>query len=412
MYRLRLFLFALLWLPLSAFAGDNWQFSGFGSLSMARLSDDNLTFLDYDNKKWRYEGDTVLGLQLTGNLMDRLSLTAQVVSRGYDEYDPDSFEPQLEWLFLAYQLDSQWRVRLGRMRTPHYMYSETIDVGYTYIWARPPIDVYATIMSPFSHFDGADIQYLTTFNDMELDIRLFGGHINKTRPTGEIEIEPMIGTDLRLQKGNYGLHYSLMYDRINVYRDYGEAFTTALDQIITFAPEFQAVKDGTFAKQNWYVYQALGLTWNGNRLSLNSEIFDIRNTDNGYTNDAHGGYLSAHTNLGSFTPYVVSGYFLNDFNPNALNVSENSLEQTPVGIPGLEAFDQLRVLTRDHIIRSNFGQRTWTLGVRYDAFSNVALKAEWQRFDFTAGNSGQFTRTNNEAPGHIRLVTFIIDVVF
>ena len=131
MYRLRLFLFALLWLPLSAFAGDNWQFSGFGSLSMARLSDDNLTFLDYDNKKWRYEGDTVLGLQLTGNLMDRLSLTAQVVSRGYDEYDPDSFEPQLEWLFLAYQLDSQWRVRLGRMRTPHYMYSETIDVGYT-----------------------------------------------------------------------------------------------------------------------------------------------------------------------------------------------------------------------------------------------------------------------------------------
>ena len=410
---------------MSAWANENWRLSGFSSIAMGRLGHSDLSYHGYDNKKWRFDGDSVLGLQLSGSLTDRLTITTQVVSRSYNHLHRNAFDPELDWLFLAYQIDSNWRLRLGRMRTPHYLYSETVDVGYSYIWARPPMDVYSIILSPFHSFDGIDVGYLTNLEDTAIDVQLFAGRIRRQNNELNIKVEPMIGGNLRLDINDFTLRYGLVFNRTNVSMDYeflfaslggsqnySELYDAALNAAIALDPSFQTIKDGFSAHQAMYRYQALGGIWRGPYVTLSSELFHIKNTDSGYTNNSHGWYLSAHGEVGPFTPYLVKGYFNNDLNTDAVDVIETSFQQVPLGQPGLETFDQFRLITYYPLKLSNYGQSTWTLGVRYDAFKNVALKAEWQRIDFAAGGSGQITQKTLNPGSHTTLTTFVIDVVF
>ena len=116
----------------TAWADDAWRLSGFASLGAGKIQDDELSYLGYDDE-WSYKGDSVLGLQLSGDIAERLSFNIQALARGVN-FEGDEFKPELEWMFLRYQLNSNWRLRAGRMRTPHYLYSETLDVGYSYVW--------------------------------------------------------------------------------------------------------------------------------------------------------------------------------------------------------------------------------------------------------------------------------------
>jgi len=415
MFRFRcLAFFSLLWpiLTTAGMSSEDWQVSGFTSLGLGRMQEPGLEFLGYDNEKWRAKGDSVLGLQLNADMAERLSMTLQVVSRGYNQDDTNSFEPELDWLFLSYHLNSAWRIRIGRMRTPHYLYSETVDVGYSYVWARPPIDVYSTILSTFSYFDGADIRYLTHSNNVDIDLQLFSGYMKRSRDNLEIKVEPMIGGNISLQWEQWKLRYGLIYDRTDIRLQPTANFESNLEAVIAFDSSYQSVKDALNADDAWYRYQTLGLHWDGEPVAIISEVFDIKNTDDGFQNDAHGWYLSAHMPLGKFTPYLVRGAFTNEYNLDAFATVNNSLQSFPTGQPGYEGFDAFRLQALNRLELNNYDQSTWTLGLRYDLMSNVALKAEWQRFDFHSNSSGQITRNAQDTSSHAALTTLIIDVVF
>lgn len=396
----------------SPWDGERWQVSGFASLGLGRLRDPGLELLGYDDQQWRMDGDTVLGLQLNGDITDRLAFTAQVVSRGYSLNDTSPYEPELDWLFLSYQLDSRWRLRLGRMRTPHYLYSETLDVGYSYVWARPPIDVYANILSPFSYFNGVDVRYLMDFQALSMDLQLFSGYLKQSRDNLTIKVEPMVGGNITLQWEHWKLRYGLLYDRTDIVLDLNSEFDAALDLAIAMDPGFEPIRAGLKANDDWYRYQVLGLRWETDRVAVTAEMFDITNTDDGYQNHGKGCYASVQVPLGDFTPYVVRGAFLNEYNPQAQNVLTSSLQAVPLGQPGYEFFDVFRQQALGFINSFNYEQKTWTLGVRYELLPQVALKAEWQRFDFGPGNTGQMIQQTAAPPSHTALSTLIIDVVF
>ncbi|MGC1507349.1 hypothetical protein [Ketobacter sp.] len=412
MYKLLTTLLLTWVLSPTASAQDSWRFSGFASLAAGRLDHSGLTYSNYDNEKWRFDGDTVLGLQLSGNLAERLTLTMQAVSRAHSFDDQEPFEPQLDWLFLAYQLNANWRLRAGRLRTPHYLYSETLDVGYSYVWARPPIDVYANVLAPFSNFDGADITYLMDYNETSIDLQFLAGTMRRSLDAIKIEVKPVVGGNIKIQNGPYTLRYSLLYDQSDIRLNGPRPSDPAFRQLAASNAQLGFILDSLESEDAWYRYQSLGLRWEQDEYAVLGEVFDIKNTDEGYSNDAHGWYISAQKRFGDLTPYLVRGGFTNELNKEAFQVLKSTYATIPPGIPGLQVLDRVRDRVGRYLQLSNYRQNTWTFGVRWDFYSDLALKAEWQRLDFSDGTSGQILPTNEAPPSHTVLTTISLDWVF
>lgn len=418
MYR-TLSLIGLLWLlPALALGQMDWSLSGYASLGAGRLADDDMEFQDYTGSQWRFKGDTVLGLQLNLSLAERLSLTVQGVSRGFHWDDTESFEPELDWLFLGYQLNDHWRARLGRMRTPLYLYSETLDVGYSYVWVRPPIDVYAPPIVPFTSFDGVDLSYVSHWSDISIDLQLLAGVSKRDTTTHlDITVEPMLGGVIALHTDDLTLRYSMMqfdtHIEMSAFNDIAAAFDAAST---LFDPRFAEVPRQFRTSRNLYHYHSAGLSWRPGNFTGTAEAFTLKNTDDGYTNDARGWYLSLQYRIDRLTPYVVYGWSRNQLGKRSLEALQKTYQGWPAGQsqPAIQSqVDQLD-LFRDFAIQKlqkmNFEPYTWTLGVRYDIHPKVALKAEWKYYDLETG--GHITVNTTDHPGYTSLTTFVLDVVF
>lgn len=130
--------------------------NGFGTLGVARSTDSNAEFIrdisqqDGTAGDWDGDVDSRFGLQLRADLTETLDAMVQGVSR-YDHNG--SYEPKLTWAFLRYNPDPAVTLRLGRVALDSYMLADSRDVGYSYLWVRPPVDYYGT--RHLSHIDGA-----------------------------------------------------------------------------------------------------------------------------------------------------------------------------------------------------------------------------------------------------------------
>jgi hypothetical protein len=114
-------------------------------------NEDNPGYGGYDEEDLTLNKN-LLGLQITGQVADKLTATAQFIARSGSDYEVNS-----EWAYLTWQASDNSKVRVGRLRTPFYMYSDFLDVGYSYAWITPPQEVYYL---PFNNVDGID--YYTT----------------------------------------------------------------------------------------------------------------------------------------------------------------------------------------------------------------------------------------------------------
>ncbi|MDZ7904218.1 MAG: hypothetical protein U5L01_17565 [Rheinheimera sp.] len=108
------------------------KFNGFASIKAGMTSAEDENLYGYDNSV-DYKNESLFALQAQSELGNDLSVTAQLVSRGSDD-----FSLEFEWAFLTYQINDEWRVNAGRLRTPFYKYSDFRDVGYAYDWLRTP----------------------------------------------------------------------------------------------------------------------------------------------------------------------------------------------------------------------------------------------------------------------------------
>lgn len=127
------------------------SFSGFLSVGGGMLDDEDA--VSYGGYEEDFTLDrNLLGLQVTGQVNEKITATAQLIARSNNDYQVDA-----EWAYLSWQANDAVKVRAGRLRTPFYMYSDFLDVGYSYAWITPPQEVYYL---PFNNVDGIDV-YVT-----------------------------------------------------------------------------------------------------------------------------------------------------------------------------------------------------------------------------------------------------------
>lgn len=128
---------------------------------------DNLApaYLGYTNDL-TFDRETSAGLQAMYPLDDKTSVTLQAfASGGQDEY-----ASSIKWLYATYIPTEHSTFRIGRIGSPIFLYSDFLNVGYVYHWAKPPTDVY----NYDTTVTGIDYIYQNVFdtNDWSLEFTL------------------------------------------------------------------------------------------------------------------------------------------------------------------------------------------------------------------------------------------------
>ena len=126
--------------------------------------------------------DSLLAVQFDANINQYISFNSyKSWPRGDNSHSAnsnDEFEPDLEWGYVTANITDNSKVQAGRLRSTVFMLSESQDIGYTYPWVRPPLEVYSQV--PISNYDGIKYTYDRLITDeWNMSFDTFYGADNK-----------------------------------------------------------------------------------------------------------------------------------------------------------------------------------------------------------------------------------------
>ena len=121
-------------------------FRAFGTLGIAHTQGDGAGFIrdmsqpkGADNRGLDWQLDTRLGVQANLKVSDDFEAAAQIVSRYRND---NNFQPEPTWAYLKYSLNDTADIRVGRVGFDAFLSADSRDVGYSFLWVRPPVDYY------------------------------------------------------------------------------------------------------------------------------------------------------------------------------------------------------------------------------------------------------------------------------
>ncbi len=138
------------------------HFGGFGSLGVSHSSmssgdytlDSSIPKGSALSDEWSTANDTRIAAHLAAQFTPKVSAMLQVDS---EYHAPNTYEPEVEWANVKYAFTPDAYLRVGRIALPTFLDSDNRDVGYTYVWIHPPLELYRQLA--ITHSDGVDAMY-------------------------------------------------------------------------------------------------------------------------------------------------------------------------------------------------------------------------------------------------------------
>lgn len=206
-----------------AFAND-LNINGFMSVGAGVLSNNDVRAAGYDDDV-SFDQDTVVALQVSKQINESTSATTQFIARGSEDFDTEN-----SWAYITYSINENTDIRLGRLRSPFFYYSDFLEVGYAYNWVRPPEEVYGRLDS-FSSVNGFDLTHSFSVGNTDGSVQFYYGRSNETiDPSGDsfdVELKNFTGVVLNLNNGNWGSRLS--YHQTDATADDVNDITSASD---------------------------------------------------------------------------------------------------------------------------------------------------------------------------------------
>ncbi len=352
-----------------------------GFASIAHASDVKLSgFLSVgggmvsDEEKFSYNGiseedftikNNVLGVQITGTISDKLSATGQFIARGSNNYQVDS-----EWAYLTYKVSDSSKIRAGRLRTPFYMYSDFLDVGYAYSWITPPREVYYL---PFNNIDGVDFytsasvgSFDTTFQayfgsfDDELEL---GGNLAQANTRNQMGVAGTFGKDW--------WNLRAAYHRADLTIE-SPSLTTLANTLRQF--NFAANADKVLMDDDSVNFIQLGGTIDTGTFVAAAEHIELDATDSFLGKNVRE-YVMLGIRSGELLYHVTA------------SKSDDEISHPEAGIPAGVALpvvgstNYLIGVLKGAAMQESIHRDVLTLGVRWDVTSGTALKFQFDDID-------------------------------
>jgi hypothetical protein len=314
--------------------------------------------------------DSKLGMQMDWQATSRLSFTGQAVSK----QDPsNSWVPELQWAFAKFKIIPNLDIRAGRIRPAVYMLSDTLDVNYANPWVRPPVEFYS--QAPFTHMEGVDLLYRLQTGPVNWLLQPFYGNsdtestYNKT-----LYARNVAGANIVATISDFSLRAGYSYTSLTAYvPEFESVARPSLKSLCPADPVACTQLAALDISNKATSFSSIGASWDNGSYFLSGE-FGYRSSTS-FLNESLSGYISAGGRFGKFTPYATYS--------QVANISDTKFS----GGSGPYGAYTNQIVT-GVLTNNSMDQNTKTLGLRYELFTNIALKAQWDRID-TSTKNGQ-----------------------
>lgn len=358
--------------------GHGLNLRGFGTVGMVANTDRNADFVI--NPVTQGEGagrsngitygvDSKLGMQLDWQATDRLSFTVQGLTK---QYEDRTWTPRLEWGFAKFKLFSSLDIRAGRIRPAIYMLSDYLDVNYANIWVRPPVDHYSVI--PITNMEGVDLLWRPKTGPVNWLVQPFYGNTTVSTaperfpPTSSFNADNIAGLNVTANYSDFTFRLGYTHTFLTLHsRGFDNGARPALQQICSLGDMISCSQLNSMALDNKDAsFSSVGFTWDNGDYFVSSEAG--RRRIDGYLADTTSWYVSGGGRFDKFTPYATYAELRNN-SPTFFNGDTSSLGRT------------VNRISTSLLTNNLMDQSTFTLGVRYDFYKNLALKFQWDRID-------------------------------
>ena len=231
--------FVLMTSACTAFAAEvvgqkHFRFSGFATLGLTKGGDEDLGFhrdLDqeglYDGD-WSVSADSLLGVQMDVVVNDQFGGAVQM-------------ENSVEWAFLRYRFNPDWTVRAGRIGFDLFLLSDYRNVGFAYLWTRPPVEFYAPLT--FTSFDGADLTWSTYAAGGMFRAKISAGNTDSTLNILDNQVNFEVH-DIMTAAFSWQIQseISRIDPRVNLYPETVQGYISAGYQVNSLTPYFMVAR--------------------------------------------------------------------------------------------------------------------------------------------------------------------------
>ncbi len=369
------------------------EISGFARFIGGYLDTDGAKYQGYDDALSASQA-SLIGIQTDIALTPGLSVSGQLLM--HSSADRDS---GVEWLYMRYSPNENWQFKAGRLRTPVLRYSDVIDVGFAYPWISAPQQLYSGYL--FSHYEGASARYRTRVGQVGINLEGYYGQykddINASDASYSANVE-----------GLYGGIVDVMYGRLQL--RFASLFAPDSD---TDNAQIDPLRDAML--QAGFSRNAKVLDFKGDvdlyLMGANYETLDWFGAAEWMKINSKLEVLSTSTNY-----YVMVGRYFGDVQlhltyANSRNTRKTIENEIPIGLSA--QLDQL-ALVFDQVIGAlpQDDLSTYTVGVRWDARPNVAVKLEWSHLRGDANKASYFTHIQPGFDRQANLLQMGVEWVF
>lgn len=376
--------------------GFSWRFSGFGTAGYAMTNSNDVLFANPGQYKGAQEGgsalvDSRLGGQLDATFNPKLGATVQAIAM---QDAKGRFRPQLEWAFLSYKATDNVTVRLGRLGWPAYLVSDYRYVGYANPWLRAPNEVYS--LAALDSYEGADLRWSHDLAGGILTVQALAGHASSPLPdnserSARIKVNQLTGAYATYEIGNLRVRGGLSTGKAS----YLSQGTDMLSAGLAMAGYGEVARQ-LIPAQARATFMSLGGTYDAHDILATGEYGKLRS--GGLLGTASGWYGTLGWRRGSWMPYVTwAGYAKRDDSDRYAVPPVGPLLPLSMGVSQLAGGND---------------QHTASLGVRWDAASKLAIKAQFDHVRPSAAG-GTFIHIQPGYDGHpVNVVSVAADFVF
>lgn len=373
---------------IAAPAYSDVQINGFANLIGGMTLDDGETIYGYD-EDFSFDPASVFGLQVRGDVSEKLSATAQLVGRGSEDYDVS-----FEWAYMTYNVSETTNVSAGRLRMPLFKYSASLDVGYSYHWLTPPESVYGV---DFNNVDGVRVDYQNYLGDWEYNIQLTAGNINAdTTISGqpaELEIKNVVSLSTDFTYDWFSTRMLYASGKVTAANEGFDSFIGGLRQFSQVIPTVNAYASNTEIVDDTGTFFEVAIDIDKYDWFLGAE-FTRTEVDDSFISPNDAWYVTAGMRFGKFTPHITYESDKSDIDDALANIATlpstissgdpvtdatwSALYQGAVGGAQTQLYDTSAV----------------TLGLRYDVEPGFALKADvtWYSDELNSDNDATLLR--------------------
>jgi hypothetical protein len=379
--------------PSAAHAGhaaraDGWTFGGFGTLSAVHSSEKQADYAANPlnpgeagaTRDWSYAVDSRLGAQLAYNNGSHWSAVLQVVA---ERRLTHSWTPKVEWANVQYQVTPELSLRMGRIALPLFLSGDYRKASYALTSVRVPVELYSSL--PISNSDGVDASYRWNFGAVKNTTQiLYGGTRVPLSDFTRVKTHKLAGISNTSTAGALTVRATAIR---------GELETPLLQDLFSamrqFGPQGEVLARRYEPDRKRATVLSIGASYDPGDWFAMGEIGRVNARS--VLGDKTAGYVSGGYRLGSFTPYATFSKVVAN-TPNQVA----GLDISTLPAPYVPAARRLN-MELNGLLSMIAHQDSTSLGLRWDAASNAAVKLQFDRVRPRSGTSGTLS---NIQPGY------------